>query len=75
MKDVLVGLPVELFERLDALARRDDRTRPGQIRWLLGQAVQLAEEGRLPSSAGAGPMGVHAVSGSGVSEDGGAPGH
>ena len=68
MKDVLVGLPVELFERIDALARRDDRTRPGQIRWLLGQAVRLAEEGSLPPSAGAGRMGVQPSGGPGAPE-------
>jgi len=43
MKEVVIPLPPDLLRRIDELARRDERTRPAEIRYLLRWAVESAE--------------------------------
>jgi predicted transcriptional regulator len=42
---VTVALPTELLAKLDALARREERTRQAQLRRLLAEALAAAEGG------------------------------
>jgi predicted transcriptional regulator len=48
-----IQISPELVERIQRLARGDERSRAAEIRWLLARAVELAEIGqlRVPSEA------------------------
>lgn len=43
-KHITLTLPESLYDRLTALARETDRTRPGYIRWVLYSWVRKIDE-------------------------------
>jgi metal-responsive CopG/Arc/MetJ family transcriptional regulator len=53
---VTVSLPAPLLARLDALARREERTRQAQLRRLLAEALAAAEGGERGTSEQAGEV-------------------